>query len=67
MGTSATGFDYRYDKKPYDRLKQGPAENVRLHLCAALTYQDKLLRFIENHDEPRAATTFPSAKLRAVA
>src|SRR5690242_16800736 len=32
-----------------------------------LPYQGKLLRFIENHDEPRAATTFSHAKERATA
>ena len=43
------------------------AESVRLHLCADLGYQEKLLRFIENHDEPRAASTFSPAKERAAA
>jgi hypothetical protein len=61
------GFDFCYDKALYDRLEHTDAENVRLHLCAALTYQNKLLRFIENHDEPRAAATFSPAKERAVA
>jgi glycosidase len=61
------GFDFCYDKKLYDRLEHGNAENVRLHLCADLAYQDKLLRFLENHDEPRASTTFLPAKLQAVA
>lgn len=32
-----------------------------------LAYQEKLLRFLENHDEPRAATTFPPAKEKAAA
>jgi len=59
------GFDFCYDKKLYDRLEHGDAESVRLHLGAEQAYQDKLLRFIENHDEPRAAATFPGAKLRA--
>jgi hypothetical protein len=61
------GFDYCYDKKLYDRLEHGPAENVRLHLCAEAAYQERLVRFIENHDEPRAAATFPPEKERAVA
>jgi hypothetical protein len=59
------GFDYCYDKKLYDRLEHSFAEDIRLHLCAEASYQNKLLRFIENHDEPRAAATFSSAKLRA--
>lgn len=61
------GFDFCYDKKLYDRLEHGNAESVRLHLCADLSYQGKLLRFIENHDEPRAANTFSPAKERAAA
>jgi hypothetical protein len=40
---------------------------VRLHLCADQAYQEKLIRFIENHDEPRAASTFAHQKARAVA
>lgn len=61
------GFDFCYDKRLYDRLEHGGAENVRLHLCADVGYQEKLLRFIENHDEPRAAATFSPARERAAA
>jgi len=61
------GFDFCYDKKLYDRLEHSNAESIRLHLCADLAYQAKLLRFIENHDEPRAAATFPLAKQKACA
>ncbi|MEN6438464.1 MAG: alpha-amylase family glycosyl hydrolase [Syntrophobacter sp.] len=61
------GFDYCYDKRLYDRLRHDPAESVRLHLGADLPYQEKLVRFIENHDEPRAATAFRSGKHRAAA
>ena len=61
------GFDFCYDKKLYDRLEHSNAESIRLHLCADLAYQGKLLRFIENHDEPRAAAIFSPAKERAAA
>ncbi len=61
------GFDFCYDKKLYDRLEHDNAESVRLHLCADLAYQQKLLRFVENHDEPRAGATFSPAKARAAA
>lgn len=61
------GFDFCYDKKLYDRMEHGNAEGLRLHLCAEAAYQEKLLRFIENHDEPRAARTFSPAKHRAAA
>ena len=52
------GFDYAYDKRLYDRLREGHARPARQHLCAGLDYQDRLARFMENHDEPRAAATF---------
>ncbi len=61
------GFDYCYDKKLYDRLEHSNAEDVRLHLCADLAYQERMVRFIENHDEPRAAATFGTEKERAAA
>jgi hypothetical protein len=61
------GFNYCYDKKLYDRLEHGNAESIRLHLCADPAYQRKLVRFIENHDEPRAAATFSPEKERAAA
>jgi hypothetical protein len=52
------GFDYAYDKRLYDRLREGHARPVREHLGAGLDFQDKLARFLENHDEPRAAAAF---------
>jgi glycosidase len=52
------GFDYAYDKRLYDRLVEGHAKTVREHFYAKADYQDKLARFLENHDEPRAAATF---------
>ena len=52
------GFDYAYDKRLYDRLRAGTRRPVRGHLTAGLDYQDQLARFLENHDEPRAAATF---------
>ena len=61
------GFDYCYDKKLYDRMEHGDAESVRLHLLADLSYQHGLVRFLENHDEPRAAAIFAAEKARAAA
>jgi hypothetical protein len=61
------GFDFCYDKRLYDRLEHESAESVRLHLCADLDYQKKLLRFLENHDEPRAASAFSPSRGRAAA
>jgi hypothetical protein len=61
------GFDFCYDKKLYDRLEHSDAESIRLHLCADLAYQSKLLRFIENHDEPRASSVFAPEKQKVAA
>src|SRR5437016_2783258 len=61
------GFDYCYDKRLYERLEHDSAESIRLHLTAGLDYQDKLVRFIENHDEARAAARFSQEKERAAA
>ncbi len=61
------GFDYCYDKRLYDRLLADTPENVRLHLSADLPYQEKLIRFLENHDEPRARAAFEPARGMAAA
>ena len=61
------GFDYTYDKRLYDRLRDRHARPVREHFWAGLDYQDKLARFLENHDEPRAAATFPPGVHEAAA
>ena len=66
-GLQQQGFNYCYDKKLYDRMEHGDAESVRLHLLADLSYQEGMVRFIENHDEPRAAAIFSSGKGRAAA
>jgi len=61
------GFDYCYDKRLYDRLEREGAEAVRQHLLADVSYQEKLVRFIENHDEPRAAATLGTDQARIAA
>jgi hypothetical protein len=61
------GFDLCYDKRLYDRLVNDTPESVRAHLEADSAYQERLIRFIENHDEPRAAAVFGSAQGRAAA
>jgi len=61
------GFDYTYDKRLYDRLREGHARPVRAHLCAGLDFQNKLVRFLENHDEPRAGATFSPEMHKAAA
>jgi hypothetical protein len=61
------GFDLCYDRRLYDRLARDTPDSVRGHLQADATYQQRLIRFIENHDEPRAAHTFGPARERAAA
>jgi hypothetical protein len=61
------GFDYTYDKRLYDRLEGGRARAVREHFFANLEFQDHLARFLENHDEPRAAVRFAPEVHRAAA
>src|SRR5262249_24765913 len=39
----------------------------REHLFAGLDYQNRLARFLENHDEPRAAASFPAGMHEAAA
>lgn len=52
------GFDYTYDKKLYDLLKQGQAWVLDGHLHADADFQMKSIRFLENHDEERAPAVF---------
>ena len=61
------GFNFCYDKRLYDRIIGQDASAVRDHLRADLSYQSRLVRFLENHDEPRIASCLPGEPERAVA
>jgi hypothetical protein len=61
------GFDFCYDKRLYDRLVHEDAGAVRMHLGSEYTYQQRLVRFIENHDEPRATAALHGGRDRAAA
>lgn len=61
------GFDFTYDKKLTDRLRDSHPTEIGEHLRAELDYQNKSLRFIENHDEERAIKSFGSDKSKAAA
>jgi hypothetical protein len=61
------GFDYTYDKRLYDRLRDMHARPVHDHFRADGEFQKKSVRFLENHDEPRAAATFALETHRAAA
>lgn len=60
------GFDFCYDKRYYDYLKEG-AEKPRQHLMEMMPIQEKLMRFLENHDEQRAASLFCIDRHKALA
>ena len=62
-----TGFDYAYDKRLYDRLISSSAGPINEHLKADLSFQEKLVRFIENHDELRSAEILNEDRLYAAA
>ncbi|MEE9432271.1 MAG: alpha-amylase family glycosyl hydrolase [Melioribacteraceae bacterium] len=61
------GFDFTYDKTLLDRLKSGYVEDIRGHLNAEDNYQEKSVRFLENHDEERAITSLGNEKAKAAA
>lgn len=61
------GFHYTYDKRLYDRLEHHQTKPAREHLQADMEYQNKMVRFLENHDEPRAAKTFTAETHQAAA
>lgn len=61
------GFDYTYDKRLYDRLCHENPDSIIPHLRADWEYNKKLVRFLENHDEERAAKVFSPEKQCAAA
>ncbi len=52
------GFDYAYDKSFYDAVIARDPPRIRQALAAPLSRQARMARFLENHDEPRAASLF---------
>lgn len=61
------GFDLCYDKTAYDIIDKDRAHHLYEHLISWQTYQKKLLRFMENHDEERSASILKPKQLRAAA
>jgi hypothetical protein len=55
----AQGFDACYDKVLYDRLVGASASEVLAHVRGLASDNASTVRFLENHDEPRAAATVP--------
>jgi hypothetical protein len=61
------GFDYTYDKRLYDHLINCEIGAIKSHLKADLGYMRSNIRFIENHDEPRAMETLGEDRQRPAA
>jgi hypothetical protein len=61
------GFDYTCDRRLYDRLRKGAATPVRGHLRSDPIFAQRSARFLESHDQPRAAAVFSPATHRAAA
>lgn len=62
----AQGFDFTYDKTLYDRLRDGDAPAIRAAIAGSDAPSCEV-RFVENHDEPRAAAVFGREKSWAAA
>ena len=61
------GFNYTYDKRMYDRLLKHEVGEIKDHLRADLAFTRSNIRFIENHDEPRAMETLGQDRQRPAA
>jgi len=61
------GFDFTYEKKLTDRLRFGNVNSVRDHLYAENDYQQKSVRFLENHDETRSIAALGKERAKAAA
>jgi len=61
------GFQFTYDKRLLDRLHFVSPGEVRAHLHAEWEYQNRLVRFLENHDEARSALAIGKERLPAEA
>jgi hypothetical protein len=51
------GFDYTYDKALLDKMLSRNVHDLKWHLRSDKTYQQKSVRFLENHDEAPVQTT----------
>lgn len=60
------GFSFAYDKTFYDSVRALNAPAVHAALSSALTYQSRMARFLENHDEHRAAEVFGRDRILSV-
>jgi hypothetical protein len=63
----AQGFDSCYDKPLYDLLLKSSGAAIRDYLNKSKSYRKHLVHFIENHDEQRAAASYPLEREKAAA
>ncbi|MBM4444875.1 MAG: alpha-amylase [Chloroflexi bacterium] len=61
------GFDFTYDKGFYDRLRFSTPADISTGLGDAGVKQARMVRFIENHDEPRARAALGRERSMAAA
>jgi hypothetical protein len=61
------GFQFTYDKRLYDCLLGGAAQEVRQQLNADVDYQSRMARFLENHDEKRSVVAFGRERIPGLA
>ena len=61
------GIDRCYDKRLADCLSNNGADAVRRHIDTDPDWQSRLVRFLENHDEPRSAAVYSFPRLSAAA
>jgi len=61
------GFQFTYDKGLYDSLRSGNIPDIRARIAAPAAAQSHCARFLENHDEERAAAVFGDAKIESIA
>ncbi len=61
------GFSFAYDKGLYDAVRSGDTPQIHSRLAGDLTYQSRLARFLENHDEDRCVAVFGKERLSPVA
>lgn len=52
------GFDCIYDKDLYDLARAGDGAGIRGYLFGTREMENQMVRFVENHDEDRAAEAF---------
>ncbi|GAA3431768.1 alpha-amylase family glycosyl hydrolase [Kutzneria kofuensis] len=60
------GFSFCYDKRLHDHIVEQDPAAIREHLRAGRNHQSRLVRYLEDHDEPRIAGQLdPAAEVAA--